>query len=127
MTNTYKALSEYGKAIFGEDVFNADFTASEEKDHLDGGHLEIVPRDYEVTSDNFSGGPKGAHYRAALLKEVEAALIAGYHIRRMGDDEPPEPATAPDQDSTDSEQSTEESTEPVETAETTDEADAPDL
>ena len=83
MVNTYKATSEYGHAIFGDDVFDGDFDAAEEKDHLDGGHLEIVPRDYEVTSDNFSGGPKGSPYRAALRKEIEEALLAGYHLKRV--------------------------------------------
>lgn len=83
MTNTYKATSTYGKAIFGEDIFDGDFEASEEKDHLDGGHLEIVPRKYEVLSDNFTGGSKGSEYTAALVKDVEDALIAGYHLRRM--------------------------------------------
>lgn len=88
MTNQYKATSAYGKAIFGEDVFDGDFTAGEEKDHLDGGHLELVPRDYEVTSDDFSGGPKGSMYTAALVKEIEESLIAGYHLVRK-DAEPP--------------------------------------
>lgn len=83
MTNQYKATSAYGQALFGTDVFEADFTASDEKDHLDGGHVEIVPREYEVLSDNFSGGPKGSPYTAALLKDVEAALVAGYHLRRV--------------------------------------------
>lgn len=87
MTNQYKAVSEYGRAIFGEDIFDADFGVSEEKDHLDGGHLELVPRKYKVTSNNFSGGPEGGEYRAALLKEIEASLVAGGHIMR--DDAPP--------------------------------------
>jgi hypothetical protein len=82
MTNTYKPTSAYGRAIFGDDVFDGDFDAAEEKDHLDGGHLEIVPRKYEVLSDNFSGGRKGSEYTAALVKDVEAALLAGYHLRR---------------------------------------------
>ena len=83
MGNTYKATSAYGRAIFGEDVFDADFEAAEEKDHLDGGHLELVPRDYEVVSDSFSGGPKGSLYRGAFVKEIEHALIAGYHLKRV--------------------------------------------
>jgi len=83
MTNQYKALSEYGKAIFGEGVFDADFDAAEERDLLDGGHLELVPRDYEILSDNFSGGMKGMTYHAALVKDVETALIAGYHLKRV--------------------------------------------
>jgi len=85
MTNTYKATDEYGRAIFGEDVFDGDFDAGEEKDHLDGGHLELVPRDYTVLSDNFAPGMKGATYTAALLKEIEAALIAGGHLARVPD------------------------------------------
>lgn len=101
MTNTYKAISEYGKAIFGEDVFDGDFDAAEEKDHLDAGHLEIVPRDYEVTSNNFSGGPMGSPYRAALRKEIEEALIAGYHIKRVDSVAPgkvEEPPAEPDEE-----------------------------
>lgn len=87
MTNQYKALSEYGRAIFGEDVFDADFSVVEEKDHIDGGHLELVPRKYKVTSNNFTSGVEGDEYHAALLKEIEAALIAGGHLVR--DDSPP--------------------------------------
>jgi F0F1-type ATP synthase epsilon subunit len=83
MENQYKATSEYGKAIFGEDTFDADFTAAEEKDHVDGGHLEIVPRDYEVLSDNFSEGSKGDVYTAALPKEREEWLLGGYHLKRL--------------------------------------------
>lgn len=82
MTNQYRAVSAYGKAIFGEDIFDADFAASEEKDHLDGGHLELVPRKYKVTSNNFSGGAEGSEYEAALLKEVEESLVAGGHLAR---------------------------------------------
>lgn len=82
MTNTYKATSEYGRAIFGEDVFDGDFVATEEKDHLDGGHLELVPRKYKVTSNNFTDGVEGAAHWAALLKDVEDALVAGGHLVR---------------------------------------------
>lgn len=85
MTNTYRSTSEYGRAIFGEDVFDGDFTAAEEKDHLDGGHLEIVPRKYTVLSDNFSGGEKGSEYVAALPKDIETALLQGYHLQRVDD------------------------------------------
>lgn len=88
MTNTYRPVSEYGKAQWGPDVFDGDFTVTDEKDHIDGGHLEIVPRKYTVLSDNFSGGPQGGEYMGALRKEIEAALIQGGHIQRV-DDEPP--------------------------------------
>lgn len=86
MTNTYRALSGYGKAIYGEDVFEGGFTAAEEQDHLNGKHLELVPRKYKVLSDNFSGGTKGGEYVAGLQMEIEAALVAGGHLIR--DDAP---------------------------------------
>lgn len=85
MTNTYKAVSAYGQAHFGDDVFDGDFDATEEKDLLDAGHVVIVPRKYKVLSNNFSGGPQGGDYTAGLLKDVEAALIAGGHIERVDD------------------------------------------
>ncbi len=80
--NTYKATDEYGAAHFGEDMFDAEFDVLEERDLLDAGHLEIVPRRYKVLSDNFSGGAKGEPYMAALPMEIEAALVAGGHIMR---------------------------------------------
>ena len=85
MTNTYKATDEYGALIFGEDVFDGDFSVVEERDHLDAGHLEIVPRKYKVLSDNFSGGKKGEPLEAAYPMEVEAALLAGGHLVRVDD------------------------------------------
>lgn len=85
MTNTYKAVSAYGKAVFGEDVFDGDFDATEEKDLLDAGHVEIVPRKYTVLTNNFSGGSQGSEYNAGLLKDVETALLAGGHLRRVED------------------------------------------
>ena len=87
MTNTYRAVSEYGKATYGDDAVDLDLSVMDEKDALDGGHLEIVPRRYMVLSDNFSGGPQGGEYMGALRKENEAALIQGGHIKRA--DEPP--------------------------------------
>lgn len=90
MTNQYRAVSIYGKAIFGEDIFDADFAASEEKDHLDGGHLELVPRKYTITSNNFTGGAEGDEYEAALVKDIEEMLVAGGHLARSD----PKPETA---------------------------------
>jgi hypothetical protein len=81
--NTYKAVSERAKILNGEDVFEADFSALEEKDHLDGGHLEIVPRTYRVLSNNFSAAKQGATFDGAFLVEQEAALIQGGHIERV--------------------------------------------
>jgi hypothetical protein len=83
VTNTYAAISERAKALHGEDVFEADFTAIEEKDQLDAGHLRIAPRTYRVLSNNFSAAPQGKTFVAALLVEQEAALIQGGHIERV--------------------------------------------
>jgi hypothetical protein len=89
--NTYHALSDYGRAIFGEDVFEGDFETAEERDHLDGGHLEIVPRPYRVLSDNYQA-PKGETVELALPMETEDALL-GVHIERV---DKPTPATMKD-------------------------------
>lgn len=83
MSNTYRPLSERAKALHGEDVFEADYTASEEKDQLDAGHLEIAPRTYKVLSNNYSAAPQGKTFTAAMLVEQEAALIQGGHIERV--------------------------------------------
>lgn len=98
MTNQYRATSPYGEAIYGKDVFDADFTAGEERDHLDGGHLEIVPRDYTVMSDNFSGGAKGAVYQGAFPREIEEALMSGGHLTRVGEDKSASTETVADDD-----------------------------
>ena len=87
MSNTYRALSQKAEAVFAPGVFVAEFTPSEEKDHLDSGLIEIVPRTYRVLTDNFSGGPMGSKWTAALLRENEAALL-GIHIERVEDDQP---------------------------------------
>lgn len=80
--NTYRAVSARAKAIHGEDVFEAALSPVEERDQLAGGHLEIVPRAYEVLSNNYSAGKQGDVLDLALPVEIEAALIAGGHIKR---------------------------------------------
>lgn len=82
MTNLYKPVSARAKALHGEDDFEAEFTASEEADHLTGGHLAIVPRSYEVLSDNYEAGKQGEVIDLALLVDIENALIEGGHIQR---------------------------------------------
>lgn len=82
MPNTYKAASVVGEHYFGGGVSELDLSPSEERDALDGGHLEIVPRKYRVLSDNYSAGKQGAVVELALLKEIEAALIQGGHLER---------------------------------------------
>jgi len=84
MTNTYRAVSDRGRAIYGDDVFEATWDATTERDELIAGHLEIVPRKYKVLSNNYAAGKQGSTVEAALLVELEAALIAGGHIERVG-------------------------------------------
>lgn len=83
MSNTYKPVSARAKALYGDKVFEAEFDAVEERDQLDGGHLEIVPRAYEVLSNNYSAGAQGDVVDLALPVENESALIAGGHIKRV--------------------------------------------
>ena len=81
--NTYKATSPAAEAAFDKGIFERDFTASEEKDWLDSGLLELVPRTYRVLSNNYAAGEQGDLVELALLKENEAALIQGGHIERV--------------------------------------------
>lgn len=82
MTNTYRAKTKAAEAAFSSGVFERDFTVTEERDALDSGLLELVPRTYRVLSDNYAV-PEGETFEAALLIENEAALIAGGHIERV--------------------------------------------
>ena len=83
MTNTYRAISVVGEHYFGEGVSELDLSPSEEQDAISGGHLEIVPRKYRVLSDNYTAGKQGDFVDLALLKELEAALVAGGHLERI--------------------------------------------
>lgn len=82
MANTYKALSARAKTLHDDKPFEAELSAAEERDQIAGGHLEIVPRAYEVLSNNYSAGKQGDVVDLALPVEIEAALIAGGHIKR---------------------------------------------
>lgn len=81
--NTYKATSPAAVAAFEDGVFERDFTPTEERDHLNSGLLELVPRTYKVLSNNFSAGQQGDTFEAAYLVEIEQALIQGGHIERV--------------------------------------------
>ncbi len=81
MTNTYKALSEIGEHYYGTGELDLSVTA--EKDALDAGHLEIVPREYKVLSYRFAAGELGDVIKLALRVETENALIQGGHIERV--------------------------------------------
>lgn len=80
--NQYQAISLRGVAIYGEGQFDAELTASEERDLIEGGHIEIAPRPYKVLTNNFAAAPQGETVDLALPVETEAALIEGGHIER---------------------------------------------
>ena len=88
MANTYRALTPAAVGAFDEGVFERDFTVVEEKDWLDSGLVELVPRTYRVLSANYAV-PQGQTFEAAMLKENEAALIAGGHIERVDSKQTP--------------------------------------
>lgn len=87
MTNTYKPVSEWAKAKYGEDKLELDLSASDELDHLRGGHVQMVPRKYRCLVNNFSqdGKPleQGEEFEGSLLVDAEAALIQGGVIERV--------------------------------------------
>ena len=83
MSNTYQAKTKAGEAAFAVGVFEHDFTVSDERDWLDSGLLELVPRPYKVLSDNYGAGAQGEQVELALPVEIEAALISGGHIERV--------------------------------------------
>jgi hypothetical protein len=83
MANTYRAVSDRAKALHDPAEFEADLTPADERDQIEAGHLEIVPRPYKVLSNNFSAGKQGDAVDLALLVEQEAALIQGGHIERV--------------------------------------------
>lgn len=83
MSNTYRATTPAAVAAYADGVFEHEFTATEERDALDSGLLEIVPRTYLVLSNNYSAAGQGETFEGALLVDNEAALILGGHIERV--------------------------------------------
>jgi hypothetical protein len=81
--NTYKATSAAAVAAFDDGVFEREFTATEERDWLNSGLLELVPRAYKVLSNNFNAAKQGEHFEGSFPVELEAALIQGGHIERV--------------------------------------------
>lgn len=92
VSNTYRALTPFAEVLYQPGTFDRSFTSSEEKDALDGGHLEIVPRPYKVLSNNYSAGEQNDVVELALLVDHEKALIQGGHLERFEPElpEPPE-------------------------------------
>ena len=92
--NNYQPVSERGRALYGDEIFDAEFTAAEEADLVAAGHIEIAPRPYKVLSRNFAAAPQGETVELALPVEAEAALIAGGHIERAKRPAAPKKAAA---------------------------------
>lgn len=83
MAGLYLPVSERAKALHGVKPVELVLSPVEEADELGGGHLEIVPRDFEVLSNNFAAAPQGKTVALALTVENEAALVQGGHIKRV--------------------------------------------
>lgn len=96
MSNTYQPSSERAKALHGDDAFEADLSAVEEADAVSSGDLTIVATSHEVLSNNYEAGKQGDIVDLALPVEIEAALIAGGHIKRA-EKKPAKKAAAPKQ------------------------------
>lgn len=98
MSNQYRASNELGRARFGDEVFEAEFSVDEEADWLNRGALVLEPRPYRVLSDNYTieghpvPGGSGAVVTAGFPIDIEAALIAGGHLERV---KPESPKKAP--------------------------------
>lgn len=77
------------------EVLEHEFTTQEERDLLDAGRVEIIPRPYLVvgTSRVHDTDPGGT-FTAGLPVGQEAALIEGGHIERVPDPAPAEQDTA---------------------------------
>jgi len=91
--NQYRALTSAGAAWFGDDIFEAEFTVGDERDHLARGLIEIVPRPYRTLNDRYTinGVPVAADevIELALPVEVEVALVDGGHLARVRRDAHP--------------------------------------
>jgi len=65
------------------DVFEADFTESEENDFVLKGQVELQEHDYRVTGPaEIFGHASGAYFKAAISLAQETTLTAAGHIER---------------------------------------------
>lgn len=83
MTNTYRAISQLAEYRYGADTCELDLSVEEERDLVGNGHLALVPRKYRVLVDNYQHGAKDSEIEAALLREIEAALVSGGVLERV--------------------------------------------
>lgn len=90
MSRSYKPLSDYARAVYGEDKLELELEPGEEADLL-GVHLELQPCTYRRLSQNFAGADVevGETYEAAYPLRVEQSLVEPGHIERV---EPEKPA-----------------------------------
>lgn len=97
--NQYRAVHPSWKALYGEDVFEHEFANSDdERDHVDRGLFEIVPRPYRVLSDQYTvdGAPvaAGEVIEAGFPMDIEQMLLDGGHLERVRRDAKPTVAPA---------------------------------
>lgn len=102
--NQYKARTSAAEGLFGSEQFDREFSAIEERDYLDRGLLEIVPRPYRVLSDNYTIDGKPVPHdeivELAFPVEIEAALVNGGHLERVRRDARPTVDVDSDEEST---------------------------
>jgi hypothetical protein len=100
--NQYRALGPW-TGLYGEDVFDADYTVDEERALLDDHVLEIVPRQYRVVSDRYTvnGQPiaPGEVLELAMPADRESSLVDGGHLTRVRRDALPTVEVEPEPES----------------------------
>jgi hypothetical protein len=89
----YKPVSDRAKALYGPDDLDLDLSATDERDALEGGHLEVVPRPYKVLVNNYEAGEQGATVDLALHVDQEAALVSGGILERVEAKKPAKKST----------------------------------
>lgn len=85
MSNTYKVIAP--SAMFTHDpgeVFEHDFSPSDEADLIANGRIEIVPREYRVVgSSTVNETEPGKTFTGTFTVGQERALLDGGHIERV--------------------------------------------
>lgn len=101
MTNQYRALGRWGE-VYGEDPFDADYSADEEQNLLRDGVLEIAPRQYRTVSGRYAVDGQAIApdeiVELALPLEHETALLDGGHLARVRRDAIPTVDVEPEPD-----------------------------
>jgi len=63
--------------------FECEFPVDEERNYLDGGLLEIVPREYKVVGTSVVHGHQPGESFLMALPRGEEELLLGYHLERV--------------------------------------------